>query len=433
MYFKKTIIASAVLPLFLMVSQLKAQTDINSVLATVNNEVITQNDFDLAFKDTISELNSSNAQLPEQDVLRRQVMNNLINERLQLQVANRYGIEVSREEIDRSINQIARSNNLSYDELIAAMKYQSIDLDRFRDRIESQIKIQKLAQRQFYSNIDITEQDVENFLKRQNQENFIYDFGIKLLSISYGNELITKGQALGEMKAVLDRVRKGESFDLLVNEFVSKNAAYKGRDLGIVNGANLPKSYFNALQNIKEGEFTSIFEDNNSYNILKLVNLIKPIDKQLSKSEEYRLAQIVIDSRRADSANALSREMLMLEVDKIYSKLESGEAFENLAYIYSSDLETKQSGGDMGWLPSQAFEGRLASDINTLSKGEYTKPLLINGRFYIYKLIDKRVSKDSKQLESARAKENLRQRKVEEAYRDWLRDLRKNAIIDIAN
>lgn len=417
--------------MFVLPTKSFAQTGLDAIFAKVNNDIITERDFQQAYNDAVAELRARKIAIPSEAQMTRQVANNLINERLQLQIADQIGVVATPDEINATITDIARLNGLSVPELMKLVEGQNISVNRFRARIERQVRVRKLAQTQFYSSVRVSDQEIDNFIKLQNKEKFIYDFRVYAIVIPFGDAVQPKEVALDRAKVALKKAQAGDEFKSLVAEYSVAQNAYSGGDLGFLNGSALPAAYFTALQNIQEGDVTSIIEDNGAFHILKLAEIRSPYDNANRFLNEYRMSQLVISADGLATGNPMSDELLQLEVAKIVGKISAGESFEKLARIYSADKNTRSKSGDLGWIPETDFDDLMAQLVSSLQIGQISQPIPIAGRYHIFKLVDHRESTDFSGLERSEAEEILRRQKAEQEYALWIQRLRKDSTIEV--
>lgn len=408
-----------------------AQQGVDAIFAKVNDDVITELDFQQAYSDAVAELRARNIPIPNEAQMTRQVANNLINERLQLQIADQVGVVATAAEIDAMIADIARLNGLSVLQLNQMVARQNISNSRFRARIERQVRVRKLASTQFYNSVRVSDQEIDNFIKLQNKEKFIYDFRVFAIVIPFGDGVQPKTVALDRAKTALKKIRAGEEFKSLVAEYSVAQNAYSGGDLGYLNGGQLSEAYFTALQNIQEGEVTSIVEDNNAFHILKLAEVRSPYDNANQVLNEYRISQLVISADAMATGNPMSDELLQLEVAKIVGKIRDGESYEKLVRIYSADNNTRGKSGDLGWIAETDFDDLMSQLVSSLEVGQVSQPIAIADRYHIFKLVDHRESTDFSGLERAEAEDILRRQKAEQEYALWIQRLRKDSTIEV--
>ena len=407
-----------------------ATTIIDRIAIVVDEDVIMQSELEERFEAVRSQISSQkNARMPSDDVLKKQIEEQMIIESLQLQRAERAGIRISDEEINNTLAQIAKENNLSLNEFKEALTVDGISWSGMRSRVSRELKINRLQQGTMRRRIQVSEQEIKNFLSSELGSNLTadqYRLGHILIPIPENpsnNDLKT---ASSQANSIFAKIEEGDDFRALALEFSSGQNSLEGGDLGWRKAAQLPTIFSDLVDNMGIGETRSPIRSGRGFHILKLFN--KRGASTEGKIAQTRVRHVLVQPNEIRSENEANDLALSLRTEVI-----EGRDFEEIAKLYSDDPGSALSGGDLGWSRKgifvPEFEKIMAdSEINELSSVFKT----VHG-YHFLEVTGRRIEDFSKRYRMSQAENFLRNQRFDQELSNWLREIREDAFIESKN
>ena len=407
-----------------------ATTIIDRIAIVVDQDVIMQSELEERFEAVRSQISSQkNARMPSDDVLKKQIEEQMIIESLQLQRAGRAGIRISDEEINNTLAQIAKENNLSLNEFKNALTVDGISWSGMRSRVSRELKINRLQQGTMRRRIQVSEQEIKNFLSSELGSNLTadqYRLGHILIPIPENpsnNDLKT---ASSQANSIFAKIEEGDDFRALALEFSSGQNSLEGGDLGWRKAAQLPTIFSDLVDNMGIGETRSPIRSGRGFHILKLFN--KRGASTEGKIAQTRVRHVLVQPNEIRSENEANDLALSLRNEVI-----EGRDFEEIAKLYSDDPGSALSGGDLGWSRKgifvPEFEKIMAdSEINELSSVFKT----VHG-YHFLEVTGRRIEDFSKRYRMSQAENFLRNQRFDQELSNWLREIREDAFIESKN
>ena len=407
-----------------------ATTIIDRIAIVVDEDVIMQSELEERFEAVRSQISSQkNARMPSDDVLKKQIEEQMIIESLQLQRAERAGIRISDEEINNTLAQIAKENNLSLNEFKEALTVDGISWSGMRSRVSRELKINRLQQGTMRRRIQVSEQEIKNFLSSELGSNLTadqYRLGHILIPIPENpsnNDLKT---ASSQANSIFAKIEEGDDFRALALEFSSGQNSLEGGDLGWRKAAQLPTIFSDLVDNMGIGETRSPIRSGRGFHILKLFN--KRGASTEGKIAQTRVRHVLVQPNEIRSENEANDLALSLRNEVI-----EGRDFEEIAKLYSDDPGSALSGGDLGWSRKgifvPEFEKIMAdSEINELSSVFKT----VHG-YHFLEVTGRRIEDFSERYRMSQAENFLRNQRFDQELSNWLREIREDAFIESKN
>ncbi len=409
-----------------VVSPFVAAKELDRVYAIVNDDVITKSEYDQERLSTELEIKARGRTLPEESVLQRQILDRMINDRLQLQIAERAGIEVSQAQVDVTVEGIAQRNNISIEQLQQALASDGVSYNDFTRRIEQQLRIQQLVERQINSRVTVSDQEVEEFLRSEslgtglNSELNVSHIVVPIpQSDSTGYD-----QARATIERALGQLNTGVDFATVAAEYSAYQDAIDGGALGWRKSGELPSFYYQALRSLSEGEFSDVLQSDRAFHIVKLNGVRSAQSDSSRQITQLRLRQIFLQYDQ----NA-SSEYLRIRLNEIAKRLSEGEDFAALAEQYSEDANSRIKGGDMGWINPGDLGSVIENVVFQLPLGQISNPVQVGNGISIFEVTDKRQQDAGNLFEKNAAREQLHIRKAEQMYQEWVQELRDRAYV----
>ena len=407
-----------------------ATTIIDRIAIVVDEDVIMQSELEERFKAVRSQISSQkNARMPSDDILNEQIEEQMIIESLQLQRADRAGIRISDEEINNTLAQIAKENNLSLNEFKNALTVDGISWSGMRSRVSRELKINRLQQGIMRRRIQVSDQEIKNFLSSELGSNLTadqYRLGHILIPIPENPSNKDLKTASSQADSIFSKIEEGDDFRALAIEFSSGQNSLEGGDLGWRKAAQLPTIFSDLVDNMKIGETRSPIRSGRGFHILKLFN--KRGASTEGKIAQTRVRHVLVQPNEIRSENEANDLALSLRTEVI-----EGRDFEEIAKLYSDDPGSALSGGDLGWsrkgLFVPEFEKIMAdSEINELSIVFKT----VHG-YHFLEVTGRRIEDFSERYRMSQAENFLRNQRFDQELSNWLREIREDAFIESKN
>jgi len=413
---------AAILPM-LVAGAVHAQgTEVDRVFAIVNEEVITRSEFERQLQDTVKEFRGRGAGLPEENVLRRRVLERMVDNRVQLQEAARLGFTVSEEDLTGALRGIAERNELSAAQLRAEVEKQGMDYQSFRRGIRRQLLIEQLINRRIRSRVTVTDAEVDHHLAGSLREFFAgreLDVShILLQSSSAADEIAQKRAAARKARA---EIENGLDFAEAAVLYSEAGDALEGGRMGWVDSGRLPQLFLHALKKMRPGEVSEVLRSPNGFHIVRL-NGIRGGQSRLKR--EVKLRHIMLKTDQVtDAAMATQR------LNALRERIVGGEDFAAIAGEYSEDMASRGKGGDLGWFNLAELPRSQVAALGELDINEISRPVVMRGSVHLLQVLERRTGEAGGEILRNRARNQLLQRKTNDEYQRWLRELRGRAFI----
>ena len=398
---------------------------IDRVVAVVDREVITYNELQDRIKIIVGQLEKQGAQRPPKDVLEKQVLERLISDRLQLQLAAQTGLRVDDSQLDKALERIAEQNKMNVRQFRDALERDGISFQKFREDIRSESVLARLRERGVDNHINVTEAEIDNLLTTQaSRPNAPDEFDISHILVRAPEAASPEDLQKLRNKAeqALKMLQEGENFSQVSARFSDAPNALEGGKIGWKSAAQIPAMFADALTPLKPGEITPILRSPNGFHILKLNDRRGGSSPMLIQQTHVR--HILIKLSEAVSENDAKRRL-----NDLRERLENGGNFAELARQYSEDGSASK-GGDLGWVNPGETVPEFEKAMNALKPGEISEPVRSPFGLHIIQVVERRSQDMSKEASRLKARQEIRSRKSDEAYEDWLRELRDRAYVE---
>ena len=398
---------------------------IDKVVAVVNGDVITKHELEERVRTVINQLQKQGTPLPEQSILKKQILERMITDMLQAQYAKESGVRVDDTQLDLALTRIAKQNNFpTLAEFLAKLTTEGVDVKKFREEIRSEIVATKLREREVESKLVISDAEVDSYLANKAKmglENEEYHLA-HILVVVPEQASADKIQAARERAdRALAQLAGGADFAQVAAGTSDANDALKGGDLGWRPTDRIPPLFLNELKTLKPGQNTAVLRSPSGFHILKL------IDKRNGSApvvitQTHARHILIKTSEIVTEAEAKKR---ILEIKK---RIDNGADFAEEAKRYSQDGSAQQ-GGDLDWLSPGQTVPEFEEAMNKLKVGEIGMAETQFG-WHLIQVLGRRNTDVSDQQKRQQARMAIGSFKSEELYQDWLRQLRDRAFIE---
>ncbi|MEX0374111.1 peptidylprolyl isomerase [Spiribacter pallidus] len=393
------------------------------IVALVNDDVVLASELEAEITTVRRELERRNVRMPQPQQLRRQVLERLIMQTLQMNVAERRGIRVDNATVDAAVRQVAERNGLSLAGLRDALSAEGLNMARFREQIRRDIVLNRLRQQEMNRRVDVSEQEIDQFIARNQAPGREYRLSRILIGVPEAASPASIEAARDEAQQIVQQLRDGEAFARLAATASDARNALEGGDLGWRPASQLPASAREAVETLAAGEITDPVRTPAGFQIYRLD------DQRGSEQQTVRQAQlrhILIETNEVVT-DADAR----LRLQTLRERILSGSDFSTLARANSDDPTSATAGGELGWVNPANLPPSFAEVVRRLEAGAISQPFRSRGGWHIAEVMAWREQAVSEQLAREEAAEAVRQRKAEEETELWLRELREEAYVEI--
>jgi len=401
-------------------------TKMDRIVAIVDQTVITEQELESRIVSLSAQLKKQGTELPEASILRKQILERLISDALQLQYAAQTGIKVDDTQLDKTLERIAEQNKLTVREFYDALNQDGISVRKFRSDIRNEIIIARLREREVESRVNVSESEIDNYLTTQastNQNQDEYEISHILIRVPEDAATEDVQKAKAKVDEILAALASGTSFAKVSASFSDAPNALEGGNIGWKQSAQMPALFLDALKAMQKGEVSAALRSPNGFHILKLT------DKRGGSSpliiEQTHARHILIKLSEVMSEKDAKQKM-----DGIKERLDNGEKFEVLARQFSED-GTASNGGDLGWVNPGDTVPQFEKAMNNLQPNQISEPVLSPFGWHVIQVLERKKQDMSKEAARLKARQEIRARKADEAYQDWIRELRDRAFVEL--
>jgi peptidyl-prolyl cis-trans isomerase SurA len=397
---------------------------LDRIVAVVDEDVVLKSELDTQVNRVMAQYANSPQQLPPRDVLEHQVLERLILQKLQLTRADSSGVKVSDAEIDQALTGLAAQNKMDLSQLRQAIQQQGMDYEQFRRSVRDELIVQRLRQRVVQSRVQVSDAEVDTLLKNGALHRGQLHLGYILISVPDGatpDQIETAKKKADDTKQQIDG---GMDFAAAAIRYSDAPNALEGGDLGWRNADELPPAFADASDTMQEGQVSAPIRGPNGFHIIKLLGKKDASAAQLVT--EFHARHILFKI-----TELVSSEQAQKEAAAARQRIVGGEDFEKVAKDVSQDTATARLGGDLGWFSGDAYGSRVAATIKTMKPGEITQPFQTDAGWHIMELVDTRSTDKTSELQRDQAKNMIFQRKAEDDYESFLRQIRSEAYIEV--
>lgn len=419
----------SLLILLLPASQLLAKSSvipIDKIIAIVNDDIITQIELDERIKLISQQLKQQGNQLPSLDSLRKQILERLILEKLQLEMAKKTGIRINDEMVNRVVANIAKENRLSMEQFRNVLAKDGYQFSSFRENIRREVTISRLRKMRVENKVNISEQEIDNFLDQHLKDKSANDEYLLSHILIATPEAATPEQiesSQAKADKVMAALTKGDDFSQKAVAVSNDELALKGGDLGWRKTAQLPTLFTPIVRKMRKNEIKGPLRSASGFHIIKL------IDKR-SDNQKYIVNQTMARHILIRPTQILTQEEAHLRLQDILQRIKNGGDFASIARASSDDKAAAAEGGSLGWVTPGSMVPAFEDEMNKLKPGEISAPFLTQFGWHIVQVLSRRKHDNTQQFLRSQAIKLIRKRKTEEAVQDWLRRLRAEAYID---
>ena len=399
---------------------------IDRVIAVVDSGVIMESELNLRVQDIIGRLRSEGTELPPKELLEEQVLERLIIEEIQLQIGDSAGVKISDAELNRALSMLASQNSMNLEQFKESLDANNSSYSKLRDSVRKELIIQRVQRGKVGANIEISEQEIENFLNsEEGRSKLAEQYNVQQILLSLNSEAPeSKVNSTKEKGAdIIRRYNEGESFEKLAATYSSDQNALEGGSLGWRKATELPTLFSDVVTKMKVGEASELIRSGAGFHIIRLAekrgDVVKFEDQTLVRHILVQPSEIRSEKQTKDLMN------------EIFQKLVDGEDFKQLARQHSEDPGSKMEGGELGWSAPDTFDPAFEGVMNSVDIGEVSTPFQSSFGWHILEVLDRRNEDISDDVRKNRAYSIIFNRKFEQELQRTLIELRSESYVDI--
>lgn len=416
-------------------SQVMAERQVlDRVIAIVDDGVILQSEFEERSNEVVTRAQEMGIQLPPVAQLREQIMENLIIESLQLQLAERVGIRFDDDTLNRVLADMAENNNMSFDQYVSAMEQQGIYLST-RERIRRELAINEVQRGLVNRRINITDQEIENYLNSETGRTAMapdYLVDQILIPIQESDSPAVQQAKQAFAQSLLERIEAGEDFaqvrmqaqqDAMANP--PRGFIVSGSELGWRKAEGLPSLFADIVPTMTIGQVHEPIRSSNGLHLVRLSDVRGDSNRLVNQTLSRHILIAPNEIRTEDQARRL--------IENIHQRIVDGESFNVIARQLSDDTMSVVAGGELGWVSDGGMPPGFVEVIRELEIGELSGPFLTSFGWHVAEVMDRREQDLSRQFRRQQAENVLRDRKFDIELENWMLEIRDEAYVKMIN
>ncbi len=392
---------------------------LDSIAAIVDDDIILVSDLQNRLDSVNANIARSGQAAPPAEQLQREVLDLLIIESIQMQMANRVGLRIDDEQLNAAVGRIAAKNNMELEQFRQALISSGASYLDFREQIRREMILQRVQMGNVNQRIQISEQEVNNYLSSedgQQETSPEYHFAHVLVPVSSEATDADREAALSHAQTLVSRLRKGDSYSSLSSSKVLTS------DLGWRKGTDLPSLFADIAPSMSNGEVSQPLQSASGYHVIQLLDS-RGVKELVSQTRASHILLKPSAIRNEQATAALARELR--------NRALNGESFADLAREFSEDIGSAQEGGDLGWTMPGQLVPEFQEGMDGTAIGSISLPVKSQYGWHVIKVVDRRQHDVTNDLRKRMARNALHERKFQDELDIWLRKIRSEAYVDI--
>lgn len=399
---------------------------IDRVIAIVDEDIIMESEFKEKVEYFRTDILQRTKQSPPESILQQQVLERLILESIQLQMAKRAGLRVDDNTLNKTIEKVAQQNKMSTEEFRQSIENEGQSYKNIREQIRRDLIISELRQKIIGRRIRITDQDIKTFMASDlghHKTAATYRLGHILIAAPAQTRKDKTEKLLERTKKIRQAIIEGASFEEMAIQHSAGQNALEGGDLGWRNANQLPSLFSETIKAMPVGDISEPISSPSGFHLIKL------IDKKGGASHlvnQTRVRHILIkpnEIRTLDEAKQLA--------EKLRKDIIAGEDFSDLARIFSEDPSSARNGGELDWVIPGSLVPEFEKTMNNNNLGKISKPFLTQYGWHILEVLERREKDMGKEFKINQARNFLSNQRYQEELEAWIREIRQEAYVDI--
>lgn len=423
----KFIIRAMLLGTLLAFSSVAQETRLDRVAVIVDQGVILESEIQSLIAEVKQDAEQSDQSLPSDRALRTQAIERLISKSLQMQMAERMGIQISDPQLEQTITNIAANQGATLEDLRTQLRLDGVAYEDYREDVREEMIIGEVRRANVRRRIYITDQEIDNLMEiieKQGAEQAEYRLGHILVGFQSNPTDEDIASARDRASKVLNLLNSGSDFAKIAIASSSGSEALEGGDMGWLNINSMPTLFSEAVQKHEKGDLIGPIRSGAGFHILKIKDTrgIETVKVEEVKSRHILIKPSII----------LSEDKAKSMLEKFRTQVINGDAdFAELAKEHSEDPGSALRGGELGWADPEKYVPAFRDTLAKLEPGEYSQPVRSTHGWHLMQLQDRRVDDATEQRKRMRAQQLIFNRKFSEEAETWLREMRDSAYIEV--
>lgn len=415
--------------LLTLMSSVQAET-LDQIIAIVEDDVVLNSELNQEVDTIIKKLQANHVAMPPANVLRKQVLERIIVQKLQRQLAEKSGAQISEEMLQNAIADIAKNNKMTVEQFKSNLAKQGVDYKKFAETISNEIIISQLRSREIAGRINVTESEIKQYIETHSNlsnANNNYHLGHILVSVPENASAKVIQKANERAATIVAKLRKGQDFNELAMSVSDDEQALKGGDLGWRPLTEVPTLFVEVVAKMQEGEVANPIRSASGFHIVKLLEVKGGIKMdETHTATKTKARHILIKTNEIVNDEEARNKLLALK-----QRLKEGDDFAMLARGNSDDKASALKGGDLGWVTSGMLVPPFEAAMDSLAANQVSDPIQTQFGWHIIQVLERKKQDNSSEFRKSKVAEEIRRRKIEEETELWLRRLRDEAFVEI--
>ncbi len=400
--------------------------EVDHIVAIVNDDLITRNELDKEIDSILQRIQQAGKQPPPRSAIEKQVLDKLIEQRLQIGKALSLGISVTPDMLASMIGNIAKKNGLTLSDLRSSLASEGISFKAFRDQIETQILLSRLKNQEIINKINVSDAEIDSLLRQDKQvgrKNSQYLLQHILIGLPEGASPTEIGKARDKAISILKQLQEGSDFASLALLHSNGRNALEGGSLGWLKNNQLPSAFSDIVAGMSKGDISPPIRSSSGYHIIKLADIKGDQQRFITQTKARHI--LINTSEMVSDTDARTR------LEQLHLRIEGGDDFARLARSHSDDKGSAIKGGELGWVSPGSVVKKFQDEMDKLKPGELSKPFRTEFGWHIVQVLERRQHDNSEQILRSEARKIITERKAKDATDLYLRRLRDEAYIEI--
>jgi len=402
-----------------------AVVPLNHIVAVVNDEVITRQELSKRYEETVRNLSRQNTPLPPREALEKQLLERMVTELALQQHARSTGVRVDPAQVERALARIAEQNKVDLAAMQAALEKEGQSLDTMRNTIRNEILIARARERDVDNRVSVSDSEIEGYLQTKAQQGAETEYNFSHILVAVPEN--TSPEQLQARRARAEDIHaqlvKGADFAQLSASSSDAPNAMQGGAFGWRTSGKMPTLFYDALKPMQPGQISPLLKSSNGFHILKLIDK-RGLDATLNVTQTHA-RHILIKTNELTSESDAKNRLLQLK-----ERIDNGVKLDELARLHSDDGSASK-GGDLGWINPGDTVPEFEKAMNELKPGEISQPVQTPFGWHLIQVLERREQDVTQERQKLQARQALRERKAEEAFQDWVRQIRDSAYVEL--
>jgi peptidyl-prolyl cis-trans isomerase SurA len=399
---------------------------LDKIVAIVEDDVILQHELEQEAAVIMQKIQASNTAMPPESVLKRQVLEKMVVEKLQRQLAERAGINLTEDMLTSSATEIAQRNNMTLEQFKDELTKQGLSYQGFLDNMRNEIIINQLRGKEIGERVKVTDREIEHFIETEDKgggELGQYHLGHILIALKEGASSVEIKTAKAKAEAVVKDLRAGQDFSKVAMSASQDANALKGGDLGWRSKNDVPTVFVDYVTKMKPGDISDPIRSPSGFHVIKMLEA-KGVGTQIITKSRAR--HILIKTNELINDEEAQKRLLALK-----QRISDGDSFETLARSHSDDKGSALKGGLLGWVGPDDLVKPFQEAMEKLPLNQISEPVQTQFGWHLIEVLERQNKDNTGESKKNQIRDILRKRKIEEETELWLRRLRDESYVEI--